>query len=178
MQANTDRRPDSVQTVTFSEKLGSGRMVFLLVIVLLIGFACTDRSSVWWDCMDDAGFTVSQWVEDTGGSTMFSPRFVEITIMDPPPTRQMQVQSDRCLLEANGGVRVTRPVIETTLPPGLAGVFVACMAEAGYEVSNVEIVVPEGGYGAEGSSLSYGAIGPPIPEDVGRRCEQELRATP
>ena len=123
--------------------------------------------------MEDAGYLVESWTSEPSES---GSRIVSVEILKPAPDDAMRAQSERCVIEANGGIRVTSPT--TTLPPGLAGMFVACMAEAGYEVTDVEIVVPEGGYGASGSSLSYGVNGPPIPEEVDHRCQRELVAVP
>jgi hypothetical protein len=153
-------------------------LVVLMALLLLLA-SCESlnpwnrRTSAWWDCMEDAGYLVESWTSEPSES---GSRIVSVEILKPAPDDAMRAQSERCVIEANGGIRVTSPT--TTLPPGLAGMFVACMAEAGYEVTDVEIVVPEGGYGASGSSLSYGVNGPPIPEEVDHRCQRELVAVP
>lgn len=169
---------ECMATPPVEHRLRMRRVLVLLISLLMLLASCESwnpwnrRTSAWHDCMEDAGYWVESWTSDPSESDLI----VAVEILKPAPDDAMRAQSERCIFEVNGGVRVTHP--PTTLPPGLAGVFVACMAEAGYEVSDVEIVVPEGGYGASGSSLSYGVNGPPIPEEVVGRCERELVAAP
>lgn len=57
----------------------------------------------------------------------------------------------------------------TTLQPGLAGEFAACMREVGYEVFDVDIVETEEGPVASGFGTNDN-----VPEEAVRSCEQGL----
>jgi hypothetical protein len=128
--------------------------------------------------MSDAGYELQSYSVNFPG---LSDLIGSVDIDDPPPSEQtpaMLAQSEDCILQVNGGVRVT--TVPTTIPVGLAAEFIECMRDAGYEVYDVEIVeIDRQELGRAGSAQLGPALGgfstmDEVPESAVRECEQEL----